>query len=143
MRPQPGTGREGFVAIEAVVMVLFLQLAEGMTTIGVGGKMHLFLNGRPIVERRRGGGDDGALWSGTNNNRDVSTEPLTRPFARLPTPLTRLLAPDCWLRSRLPLRSLVRSLTHFARSLARGKVNEWMAILSVFFSIFDHSAVLG
>ena len=51
MRPQSGTGREGFVAIEAVVMILFLQLAEGMTTIGVGGKMHLLLDGRPIVER--------------------------------------------------------------------------------------------
>ena len=27
-----------------------------------------------------------------------------------------------------------------ARPFARGKVNDWMAILSVFFSIFDHSA---
>ena len=54
--------------------------------------------------------------------------------------LTRSLAPDCSLRSRPPLRSLVRSLAHFAHSLARGTVNDWMAILSVFFSIFDHSA---
>ena len=38
-------------------------------------------------------------------------------------PLTRLLAPDCLLRSRPPLRSLVRSLAHFTHSLARGKVN--------------------
>ena len=36
-------------------------------------------------------------------------------------------------------RSLVRSLAHFAHSLARGTVNDWMVILSVFFSIFDHS----
>ena len=79
------------------------------------------------------------LWSGTNKNRDVSTGPLARPFARSLAPLTRSLAPDCSLRSRPPLRSLVRSLAHFAHSLARGTVNDWMAILSVFFSIFDHS----
>ena len=59
-----------------------------------------------------------ALWSETNKNRDVSTGPLTRPLA----PLTRSLAPDCSLRSRPPLRSLVRSLAHFAHSLARGEV---------------------
>ena len=44
------------------------------------------------------------------------------------------------LRSRPPLRSLIRSLAHFAHSLARGTVNYQMAILSVFFSIIDHSA---
>ena len=49
-------------------------------------------------------------------------------------------------------RSLVRLLrtarfartlrcAHFAHSLARGKVNHTMAILSVFFSIFDHSVL--
>ena len=57
----------------------------------------------------------GALWSGTNKNKDVSTRPLARPFARS-------LAPDCSLCLRPPLRSLVRSLAHFAHSLARGKV---------------------
>jgi len=31
------------------------------------------------------------------------------------------------------------SLAHFAHSLARETVNDWMAILSVFFSIFDYS----
>ena len=31
------------------------------------------------------------------------------------------------------LRSLICSLAHFAHSLARGKVNDWMALLSVFF----------
>ena len=59
---------------------------------------------------------DDALWSGTNKNRDVSTGPLARPF-------TRSLAPDSSLRSRPPLRSLIRSLAHFAHSLARGKAN--------------------
>ena len=38
-----------------------------------------------------------ALWSGTNKNRDVSTGPLARPFARSLAPLTRSLA--CSLRS--------------------------------------------
>ena len=79
------------------------------------------------------------LWSRTAKNPDESTGPLARPFARSLAPLTRSLAPDCSLRSRPPLRSLVRSLAHFARSLARGTVNDWIAILSVFFSIFDHS----
>ena len=70
------------------------------------------------------GGGGGALWSETNKNRDVSTGPLARPFARSLAPLTRSLAPDCSLRSRPPLRSLVRSLAHFAHSLARGKDND-------------------
>ena len=82
------------------------------------------------------------VWSITAKNTDCSTGPLARPFARSLAPLTRSLAPDCSLRSRPPLRSLVRSLAHFAHSLARGTVNDWMAILSVFFSIFDHSAQL-
>ena len=64
-----------------------------------------------------------ALWSGTDKNRDVSTGPLACPFARLIAPLIRSLAPDCSLRSRPPLRSLVRSIAHFAHSLAHGKVN--------------------
>ena len=67
--------------------------------------------------------EDAALWSGTDKNRDVSTGPLARPFARSLAPLTRLLAPDCSLRSRPPLCSLVHSLAHFAHSLARGKGN--------------------
>ena len=58
-------------------------------------------------------------------NQDVSTGPLARPFTCSLTPLTRSLASDCSLRSRPPLRSLVRSLAHFAHSLARGKVNFW------------------
>ena len=56
------------------------------------------------------------LWSITAKNTDCSTGPLARPFARSLAPLTGLLAPDCSLRSRPPLRSLVRSLAHFART---------------------------
>ena len=33
-------------------------------------------------------GQTEALWSGTNKNRDVSTGPLARPFARSLAPLT-------------------------------------------------------
>ena len=62
----------------------------------------------------------GPLRFRINKNPDVSTGPLARPFARSLAPLTRLLALDCSLSSRPPLRSLVRSLAH---SLARGKVN--------------------
>ena len=83
-----------------------------------------------------------ALWSITAKNTDCSTGPLARPFARSLAPLTRSLAPDCSLRSRPPLRSLIRSLAHFAHSLARGKVIDYIAILSVFFSIFDHSVIM-
>ena len=52
-----------------------------------------------------------------------SSGPLARPFARSLAPLTRSLAPHYSLRSRASLRSLVRSLAHFAHSLARGKAN--------------------
>ena len=72
--------------------------------------------------------------------------PLAPLFACSLISLTRSLAPDCSLRSRPPLRSLVRSLAHFAHSLAhfahslaRGTVIYKMAILSVFFPILDHS----
>ena len=81
-----------------------------------------------------------ALWSKTAKNTDCSTGPLARPFARSLAPLTRSLAPDCSLRSRPPLRSLARLLAHFAHSCADGKVNDWMAIYSVFFSILVHNA---
>ena len=79
-----------------------------------------------------------AVLGRTAKNWDISTGPLARPFAHSLAPLTRLLAPDCSLRSRPPLRSLVHSLAHFTHSLARGTVNDWMDSLSVFFSIFDH-----
>ena len=79
------------------------------------------------------------MHGGPNNSGIVSlsTGPLARPFSCLLAPLTRLFVPDCSLRLRPPLRSLVRSLAH---SLVRGKVNYQMVILSVFFFIFDHSA---
>ena len=83
-----------------------------------------------------------SLWAKSTKTPDFSTGPLARPFARSLAPLTRSLALDCWLRSRPPLCSLVRSLAHFAHFLARGTVNDCMAILSVFFSIFDHSVRL-
>ena len=61
-----------------------------------------------------------ALWSGTNKNRDVSTGPLARPLlVRSHRSLVRLLR----TASRPPLRSPLRSLAHFAHSLAPGKVN--------------------
>ena len=53
-----------------------------------------------------------ARWVRKARNRDVSTGPLACPFACSLAPLTRLLAPHCSLRSRAPLRSLVRSLAH-------------------------------
>ena len=46
-----------------------------------------------------------------------------------------LLRPACFAFA-------LRCAHSFARSLTRGTVNDWMAILSVFFSIFDHSALL-
>ena len=65
-----------------------------------------------------------ALWSITAKNTDRNTGPLARPFARSLAPLARSLAPDCSLRSRPPLRSLVRSLARFVHSLAHGTVND-------------------
>ena len=54
----------------------------------------------------------GPLWSGTNENQDVSTGPLACPFACSLAPLIHSLAPDCLLGSRSPLCSLVCSLAH-------------------------------
>ena len=84
-----------------------------------------------------------ALWSEIKKNTDVRTGPLARPFARSLTPLTRPLAPDCSLCSRPPLRSLVRSLAHFAHSLARGKVNFWCLKMTWFCPIVDCCRVYG
>ena len=50
----------------------------------------------------------------------IKTEVLGHLLVRSLAPLTRLLAPDCLLHSRPPLRSLIGSLALF---LARGKVN--------------------
>ena len=78
------------------------------------------------------GEKDSPLWARTTRNTDRSTG---RPFACSLVPLTHLLAPHYLLRSR------VRLLALFAHSLARGTVNDLMAISSVFFSILAHSAV--
>ena len=59
-----------------------------------------------------------ALWAISTKNPDVSTGPFTCPFANL-------------------LTLIIHSLT-----LALGKVNDWMAIYSVF-SILDHSDVVA
>ena len=40
----------------------------------------------------------------------------------------------------MPSAALTRLLARFAHSLARETVNDWTAVLSVFFCIFDHSA---
>ena len=53
------------------------------------------------------------------------------------TLLTHLLAPPCLLRLRPLLRSLARSLAHFALSLARGKMNDSMSKNDL---VLSHSA---
>ena len=67
--------------------------------------------------------------SRTAKNKDCSTGPLAHPFARSLAPLTRSHAPDCSLRSRPPLRSLIHSLVHYIT----------LTPSSVFFPIFDQS----
>ena len=82
-----------------------------------------------VIGKVRDGGDRAgeAQWSGTAENRDVSTEPFARPFAPLLAPLTRSLTPRCSLRLHAPLLSLVRSLAHLTHSRARGKVYNLMS----------------
>ena len=58
-----------------------------------------------------------AMWFKTTKNRDVSTGPLTRPFARLLAPLTHSLA-----RSAAFILSPTRSFIHF-----RAVVNDSMS----------------
>ena len=86
--------------------------------------------------------DVAALCARSTENPDVSTGSLAHPFARLLVPLTRLLAPHYSLYSRAPLYLLIRSLVHFARYLAHGKVIDGMAILSVFFSVLAYSVLM-
>ena len=74
-----------------------------------------------------------AQWFKTAKNQDICNGPLASPFARLLTLLTHPLAPHCLLCSRAPLRSLIRLLTHFAHSRARGTENVRMAIHFVVF----------
>ena len=63
-------------------------------------------------------------WARIRKNIDQSTGPLAHPVAHSLAPLTRSLAPHYQLCSRAPLRSLVRSLAHFAHSLAQGTGND-------------------
>ena len=71
---------------------------------------------RPTTDVRKGVVALELMYGGPNDSGidSLSTGPLARLFVRS-------LAPDCSLRLRPPLRSLVRSLAHFAHSLARGK----------------------
>ena len=55
MRSQPRAGGKGLEAIQAVIMVLFLELAKRVMAVGVGREMHLLLDGGPIVKRRGSG----------------------------------------------------------------------------------------
>ena len=57
MRPEARSGGKRLVAIQAVVVIFLLQLAKWMTTISVGGKVHLLLYRCPIVKRRGSGHD--------------------------------------------------------------------------------------
>ena len=67
-----------------------------------------------------------------------ATRSSVRLFTRSLALLSHSLAPPYLLRL---LRSLVRSLTHFAHSLARGTVNYSMANYSVFFFYSDPQCI--
>ena len=87
--------------------------------------------------------DQTSLWSKKAKNTDCSNGPLARPFARSLATLTRLLAPDCSLHSRPPLRSLIHSLAHFAHSLARGKEAFCMKWTRRLHTVSTHCGMLG
>ena len=71
-----------------------------------------------------------ALWSRTVRNPDMSTGPLTRPFAPLRTPLTCLLAPHC-------LPSLALHCAHlFACLLTRSRAHGEVMILCLSIGLF-------
>ena len=62
------------------------------------------------------------LWSGTNKNRDVSTGPLARPFART----AHLFACSRLLALFAPSAALTRSLARSLRSLPRSWEREFL-----------------
>ena len=62
-----------------------------------------------------------ALWAKIVKNPDVSTGPLVHLLVCSHRSLVRLLRTAHFARA---LCSLIRSLAHFAPSLARGKVND-------------------
>ena len=73
-----------------------------------------------------------ALWSRAANN----------PFACPLALITWSLATPGWLRSRIPLRSIVHSLAHSLTLDSREC--EWLdGFLCCFFSVLDHSAVVA
>ena len=79
-------------------------------------------------------GTSGAQWARSTKN--WSTGPLARPFARSFVRSHRsficMLCTICFARA-VRCAHLFACTAHFARSLARGTVNDKMAILSVFF----------
>ena len=62
------------------------------------------------------------------------TGPLALPFTHLLAPLTHSLTAHYSLHLRAPLRSLVRSLTHFTHSLMGQWMVGWLFILGFFLS---------
>ena len=91
--------------------------------------------------KRPGGG--GALWSKTAMNRDVSTVPLARLFARSFARTAHLFACSTQLasrartaRARCAIHLLTRSPTH---SRARGNVNDW---ISQYPAVLTYSALV-
>ena len=93
-----------------------------------------------IVFPSSGGQQEAAQWSRTAMNRDVSTGPLARLFARSLAPLTRSLAPDCSvLASLAPSAALTHSLAHSLRSLPRSWESEFL--MSQNDLVLSHSAL--
>ena len=85
-----------------------------------------------------------ALRARITKNTDWSTGPLARPFARLLTPLTHLLAPHCSALLRTALARFARALrcAHLlTRSLLRSWESEWLdGYLFCVFFVLAHSA---
>ena len=102
-----GGGEDERVVAFAVRMPLTLaDGAEGQ----VAGWASDGLTRRRFLLAAHDAGKAAAQWGRTAKNRDVSTGPLARPFARLLAPLSHL--PHCLLRSRALLRSFVHLLAH-------------------------------
>ena len=73
-----------------------------------------------------------ALWARIIKNPDWATRSSVRSFARS----THSFACSALLALLAHSAALTRLLAHFAHSLARGNVNDQMAISSVFFFLF-------
>ena len=79
-----------------------------------------------VTEETMEQGDYKALWARITKNTGWSTRSLAYPFARSHCSLT------CLLRHA----RFICGLAHFVHSRARGKVNDYLTIFSVFFSAF-------